>query len=144
MTRSAGSTGYGSVMPVPFDEPLIRLLDGKNFATVATVNADGSPHSSVVWLQRDGDAIRFSATSRRQKVINLLRDPRVSVSMFDLANPYSSVEIRGRAEILADPARTLSKELSHKYLGQDPPPEPPEVERVIVRIVPERIVRFSA
>jgi hypothetical protein len=67
--------------------------------------------------------VLFSSTDGRQKVRNLRRDPRVSLSVFDLANPYTWVEIRGTAEVLPDEAKRLTYELSHKYLGTDPPAE---------------------
>src|SRR5258706_14644904 len=107
-----------------------NVLDRKNFASVATLNPDGAPQASIVWVLRDGDAVLFSVTSKRQKARNLARDPRVSLTIFDLKNPYYSVEIRGTAEIAEDPERTLSQRRSHKYLGQDPPPEPDAVVRV--------------
>jgi hypothetical protein len=81
--------------------------------------------------------------SKRQKVRNLDRDPRTSLTIFDLANPYVSVEIRGRAELVPAPTKRLSQLLSHKYLGQDPPAEP-GVSRVVVRVVPDKIVHFAA
>jgi PPOX class probable F420-dependent enzyme len=89
------------------------------------------------------DTLMFSTTAGRQKAKNLAADPRVSVSVFDLANPYESVEIRGVAELVVDEDKRLPRELSHKYLGEDPPkPEPGEV-RLIVRVIPERVVRFA-
>lgn len=121
-----------------------RLLDGRNFATVATVNADGSPQTSVVWVKRDGDAIEFSAVSSRRKVRNVAADPRVSVCVFDLENPYHYVELRGSAELIDDPEKSLSRELSRKYLDEEPPPEPEAVKRVIVRVTPRKLVEFSA
>jgi PPOX class probable F420-dependent enzyme len=72
---------------VRFDEATRRLLDGRNFATVATLNPDGWPQSSVVWVLRSGDTVLFSTTKGRQKARNLARDPRVSVSIFDIENP---------------------------------------------------------
>jgi PPOX class probable F420-dependent enzyme len=86
----------------------------------------------------------FSTTSTRRKARNLARDPRVSLSIFDLENPYHSVEIRGTAELIADLDRTLPRELSRKYLGEDPPGEPPGVVRLIVRVTPQKVVEFSA
>lgn len=120
-----------------------RVLDGKNFATVATVNPDGAPQSSVVWVTREGDALLFSTRTERQKARNLARDPRISVSIFDLDNPYYSVEIRGRAELIEDPEGALRTQLSRKYFGQDPPLEP-DGARLIVRVVPEKITEYSA
>ncbi|MER8006424.1 MULTISPECIES: PPOX class F420-dependent oxidoreductase [unclassified Streptomyces] len=132
-----------SAGPVTFDDPVRALLDGKNFAGVATLGPDGAPHNSVVWIKREGDTVLFSSTDGRQKVRNLRRDPRVSLTVFDLADPYTSVEIRGTAEILPDEAKRLPYELSHKYLGIDPPAEKDDEVRVIIRVTPRRIVGFN-
>jgi len=75
------------VVAVTFNEATRRLLDGKNFATVATVNPDGGPHSAVVWFLRNGDTVLLSTTAGRQKAPNLARDPRVSLSVFELEKP---------------------------------------------------------
>jgi PPOX class probable F420-dependent enzyme len=128
---------------VTFNQATRRLLDGKNFATVATLNPDGGPHSAVVWVMRAGDTVLFSITAGRQKARNLARDPRISVAVFDMDNPYNSVEIRGTAELVEDTGKTLPKELSHKYLGVDPPGESDDELRLIVRVVPEKVTNFS-
>ncbi|MFC8429825.1 PPOX class F420-dependent oxidoreductase [Streptomyces griseorubiginosus] len=133
-----------STAPVTFGDSVRALLDGKNFASVATLGSDGAPQNSVVWIRREGDTVLFSSTDGRQKVRNLRRDPRISLSVFDLANPYTSVEIRGTAEILPDEEKRLPRELSHKYLGIDPPAEKDDEVRVIIRVVPRKIVSFSA
>ncbi|MGW3141939.1 PPOX class F420-dependent oxidoreductase [Streptomyces sp. NPDC001139] len=133
-----------STDPVSFDASVRALLDGKNFASVATLGPDGAPHNSVVWIKREGDTVLFSSTAGRQKVRNLRRDPRVSLTVFDLADPYTSVEIRGTAEILPDEGKRLPHDLSHKYLGIDPPAEKNDEVRVILRVTPRRIVGFSA
>jgi PPOX class probable F420-dependent enzyme len=130
-------------MAAAFDEATRDLLDGRNFATVATVNPDGGPQTSVVWILREGDTVAFSTTAGRRKARNLARDPRISVSVFDTANPYHSVEIRGTAELAEDTGRSLPKALSRKYLGEDPPPEPDEVVRLIVRVTPDKVNIFS-
>ncbi len=81
----------------------------------------------------------FSATEDRRKVRNLRRDPRLGVSITDAENPYRHTQLRGTAELTPDPGKALPKALSHKYLAQDPPPEGPEVERVVVRLKVDRI-----
>ena len=131
-------------MAITFDAATRRILDGKNFATVATVNPDGGPQASVVWFRRDGDSVLFSITSDKQKARNLARDPRVAVTIFDLENPYDSVEIRGHAELVEDAGKQLPKQLSHRYLDEDPPPEPDDVVRLVARVIPEKVHRFSA
>jgi PPOX class probable F420-dependent enzyme len=87
----------------------------------------------VVWILRDGDTVLFSAIATRRKVLNLARDPRISLAVFDVANPYQSVEIRGVAELAEDTGKRLPTALSRKYLGQDPQPEPDDVARAIGR-----------
>jgi PPOX class probable F420-dependent enzyme len=131
-------------MSVPLSDTARRILDGKNFAVVATVNEDGSPHTSVVWVdRRDDDTIVFSSTTIRRKVRNIAREPRVSLSIFDLSDPYTAVDIRGTAELIPDPDKQLPDELGHKYLGQDFRGEPEDVDRVVVRITPEKLTSFS-
>jgi len=130
-------------MAAAFDEATRDLLDGRNFATVATLNPDGGPQTSVVWILREGGTVAFSTTAGRRKARNLARDPRVSVSVFDTGNPYHSVEIRGTAELVEDTGKSLPKALSRKYLGEDPPPEPDEVVRLIVRVTPDKVNVFA-
>lgn len=126
------------------DDGTRQLIDGRNFATLATLNADGSPQTSVIWVGLDDDAVVFSSTTGRKKIRNITRDPRVSLTIFDLANPYRSVEIRGTVELVDDPEKELPRRLSHKYVGEDPPPESAEVRRVIARITPDKVIGFSA
>jgi PPOX class probable F420-dependent enzyme len=119
-----------------------QIVDGKNFATVATLSLDGAPQASVVWIDRDGDALVFSTTADRAKAKNLARDPRISISIFDREDLYRSVEIRGTAQLIDDPGKELPKRLSKKYLGEDPPPEP-DAGRLIIRVLPTKIIEFA-
>lgn len=127
-----------------FNEATKALLDGRNYPVVATTNADGSPQSSVVWAKRDGDTVVFVTVQGRRKERNIRRDPRVSLSVFDLADPEDYVEIRGRAEVTVEGGAELNDELARKYTGDVFPPEPPEVVRVLVRVFPEHITGHSA
>lgn len=130
-------------MTITFDDATRKLLDGRNFATVATLNPDGGPQTSVVWVLREGDTVTFSSTTDRRKVRNLLRDPRISVIVFDTDNPYHSVEIRGLAEIAEDRDRAVQLAVNQKYLGEDPPEDPPGTERVAVRVIPNKVHRIA-
>jgi PPOX class probable F420-dependent enzyme len=131
-------------MSVTFNEETRNLLDGRNFATVATLNEDGSPQTSVVWIARDGDTVLFSTTAGRRKGRNLARDPRVSLTVYDVQNPYRSVGISGTVELIEDPEKALPRTLSQKYLGEDPPAESADVLRLIVRVTPVKVTGFGA
>ncbi|WP_433565675.1 PPOX class F420-dependent oxidoreductase [Nocardia sp. CA-151230] len=131
-------------MVTELHEHMRNMLDGKNFAVVTTVDEDGSPHTSVVWVDRDDDALVLSTTAQRRKGRNLARDPRVSVTVLDSRDPYRTIDIAGTAELVADPDKQLPVRLSRKYAGELPPPEPAEVERWIVRVVPQRMTAFGA
>ncbi|MDT0265851.1 PPOX class F420-dependent oxidoreductase [Streptomyces sp. DSM 44915] len=129
--------------PVKLDATVRELVEGRNFAVVATLNPDGGPQTSVVWVGIERDAVVFSTTAGRRKARNLARDPRVSLTVYDRANPYRSVEIRGTAELLPDPDKALPRRLSQRYLGEDPPPEPADVVRLVVRVTARKVIAIS-
>jgi PPOX class probable F420-dependent enzyme len=131
-------------MAISFNAATLRLLDGPNYAVLATINPDGSPHTSAMWVGRDGDDLVFSTAEGRVKHRNMLRDPRVSVSVLDSADPENYVELRGRVTMTPDPDRLLDIELSHKYDGTDPGPDRPGAHRVIVRMMVEKTAGHAA
>jgi PPOX class probable F420-dependent enzyme len=118
------------------------LADGANFATVSTIEPDGGPQGSVVWVKRDGEDILFSTIKGRRKYANLIADGRVSVLIADADDPYRYAEIRGRATITDDPQAKLIEELAQKYTGQSFGTRPGE-ERVIVRVSPAHVVIYE-
>ncbi|MCX5415231.1 PPOX class F420-dependent oxidoreductase [Streptomyces sp. NBC_00059] len=128
-------------MPVTLDARTRALFDGRNFPVISTVNADGSPQSSVVWVKRDGDALLFVAPAAGLRARNLRRDPRISVSVFDASNPYESAEVRGVAHLLDDGVQELSDDLARAYLGETHAP-PDDKARLVVRVVPEKVIAF--
>jgi PPOX class probable F420-dependent enzyme len=130
-------------LTITLNDQTRALLDQPNFAVLSTLGPDGRPHSAVIWVDRDGDTVVFSTTAGRQKARNIAKDARVSVAIFDLKNPYNSAEIRGSAELVDDPGKTLPVALSHKYLGVDPPNESEAERRLIIRVSPEKVTNFS-
>jgi PPOX class probable F420-dependent enzyme len=117
-----------------------RLFDDKNFAVLSTVEPDGAPHATVVWVKREGDDLLFALPRSRRKTANLYRDPRVSVVIFDPAGPYESVQVQGIAALQDDPDGTLIDELSHKYTGGPYPGfAGPNPEWVIARVPVEKV-----
>ncbi|HEV2934749.1 MAG TPA: PPOX class F420-dependent oxidoreductase [Streptosporangiaceae bacterium] len=131
-------------MGIPLSEATLALIDGRNYAVLATVNPDGSPQTSVVWVGRDGADLLFSTVAGRVKHRNMQRDPRVSVSVIDSADPENYVELRGRASMTPDVGRRVDTELSWKYDGRDPSPDRPGAVRVVVRMVVEKVTGYAA
>jgi PPOX class probable F420-dependent enzyme len=119
-----------------------QYLDDKTFGHIATINKDGSPQVTPVWVERDGDTVIVNSEDTRLKVRNLRRDPRVSISIQNLANPYEYIEIRGKAiEITPKGGFEGIDRLAKKYMGQDKYPlnKPGDV-RVQIKIEPKRVV----
>ena len=131
-------------MAISFSAATLELLEGRNYAVLATINPDGSPQTSAMWVGRDGDDLLFSTVEGRQKHRNMLRDPRVSVSILDSADPENYVELRGRVTMTPDPDRLLHIQLSHKYDGADPGEDRPGAHRVIVRMVVDKAAGHAA
>jgi PPOX class probable F420-dependent enzyme len=125
-------------MGIALSDAAIRLLDGKNYAVLATVNRDGSPQTSVMWVGRDGGDVLFSTVEGRVKHRNMVRDPRVSVTVIDTADPENYVELRGRVSMTPDIGRRFDTQLSWKYDGKDPGEDRPGAVRVIGRITVEK------
>ncbi len=126
---------------VPLTEHAKTLIDGKNFACVATLMPDGSPQVATVWVERDGDVVVINATTTRQRYRNLKRDPRVALCVYELANPYSQVMIRGKAvHITKKGAEDHIDKLSMKYHGRKYNYHSTEHPRVIIRIEPDRVI----
>jgi PPOX class probable F420-dependent enzyme len=115
-----------------------KLLDAPNYATVTSLNPDGGPQSTVVWVRTDGDDVLFSTVTGRRKPRNFERDPRASLLVIDPDDPYRYVEVRGRVTMTPDPEGALIEELSQKYRGQSWE-DKPGTERLVVRIRPDRV-----
>ncbi len=117
------------------------ILEKKAFANLATVNADGSPQVTPVWIDYDGTHIRFNTAKGRLKDKNLRRNPTVALSVQDPDNPYRYLQVRGRiADVTESGADAHIDSLAKKYLGKDKYPfrQPGEV-RVIFKITPDRV-----
>ncbi|MEL5960540.1 PPOX class F420-dependent oxidoreductase [Streptomyces sp. NPDC047917] len=130
-------------MPAALPAELKALLDTPVFVTVATVQPDGSPQVSPVWVKRDGDDLLVSTSVGRRKEQNLRRDPRVSVVVQPFDAPYTYAEIRGTATLTTEGGDELMDELSVKYTGKkfaEFNPSVDDAERVVVRITPRKVV----
>src|SRR5260370_41607068 len=131
-------------MAYSFSEATLRLLDGRNYAVLATVSPDGSPQTSAMWVGRDGQDLLFSTVQGRIKHRNMRRDPRVSVTVLDASDPENYVELRGRVSMTPDVGRRVDTQLSWKYDGKDPGEDRPGAVRVVVRLVVEKATGYAA
>lgn len=123
------------------DSDLKALAQGKNFAALSTLLADGHPQTQVMWVHADDDHLLINTEVHRAKYENTARDPRVTVTVWDADNAYRYVEARGRVvdEVRGDVARANIDELSQKYGGQDYPAENIQSERVILKVAVDKV-----
>jgi PPOX class probable F420-dependent enzyme len=115
------------------------LFNKRAFAALTTLMPDGSPQTTPVWVDTDGEYVIFNSAKGRQKDRNVRRDPRVALAIVDPDNPYRYLEVRGRiAEITEQGADAHIDKMAKKYLGQDKYPYRQASEvRVIYKIRPE-------
>jgi PPOX class probable F420-dependent enzyme len=126
-------------------ESHLDILQSPALAYMATLGPKGEPQVSAVWLLWDGTHLLFAFNKKRQKYRNLLRDPRVSLAVTDLANPYRALEIRGTVVRMdEDPSFHFINAASQKYLNRDAAPEEKgeAQERVVIVVKPERVIAF--
>ncbi|MEV0092259.1 PPOX class F420-dependent oxidoreductase [Streptomyces sp. NPDC050738] len=131
-------------MSAALSDQIKQLLDSPVFVNIATIQPDGSPQVSPVWVKRDGDDVLISTTVGRRKEKNLRRDPRVTVLLQPFDAPYSYAEIRGTATLTTEGGQELIDELAVKYVGKKyaefNADSAKDAERVVVRITPRKVV----
>ncbi|MGW1374081.1 PPOX class F420-dependent oxidoreductase [Streptomyces sp. NPDC002446] len=131
-------------MTATLSDDLKQLLDAPVFVTLATIQPDGSPQVSPVWVKRDGDDLLVSTTAGRRKEANIRRDPRVTVVVQPFDAPYTYAEIRGTVTLTTEGGQELIDELSRKYTGKPyaefNPASADDDERVVIRITPRKVV----
>jgi PPOX class probable F420-dependent enzyme len=130
-------------MPIP--ESISALIATGPHAHLTTLNADGSPQVTLVWIGIEGDEIVIGHMNEWQKVKNVRRDPRVALSMLGKGKNAMGLQeyvvIRGKARITEGGAADLLQRLAHIYLGpavEFPPAELRTKPGYITRITPER------
>jgi PPOX class probable F420-dependent enzyme len=120
------------------------LLEKPNYATITTLNRDGSMHSTVIWISGEDDAVAVNSALGRLWPTNLQRDPHVTVIVQEQGNPYRFVEIRGTATGSTDDADDHINSLSKKYIGQDEYPyRQPGEQRIKFTITPQHVRYFT-
>jgi PPOX class probable F420-dependent enzyme len=117
------------------------LTNKQAFAHLATLNADGSPQVTPVWVDYDGTNVVVNTARGRVKTRNLEREPRVALSISDPENPYRYLGIQGRVVAMTENGGDAHiDKMAKKYLGKDSYPfRAPGERRVVVTIVPEKV-----
>ena len=124
----------------PIPDQYKDLFSKRAFASLGTINPDGSPQVTPVWCDYDGQHVIVNTAKGRLKDKNMRRNPRVSLAVIDPDNPYRYAEIRGKVvEVTETGAAAHIDKMAKKYLGADKYPyrQPGEV-RVMYKIQPER------
>ncbi len=129
-----------------FTDAARRIFDSRALAHVASLEPDGHPNVTPVWVELDGEEIVINTALGRAKARNLANDPRVAVSITDLDDPQANVAVRGTVVAFTTKgADEVIDRLAKKYLGVDHYPYRSEGEvRVTVRIRPDRIAHQPA
>jgi len=116
------------------------LAENPFVGTVTTLREDGSPHSTIVWVDVEDGKVSFNTARGRAKPRHLERDPRASLLMVDPNDPFKWVAVSGPAELTEEGADQQIDKLAKKYLGKDEYPwRKPEETRVKVLIEPEHV-----
>ena len=118
-----------------------RFLDENAFVgTVTTLREDGSPHSTIVWVDVEDGKISFNTATGRAKPKHLEHDPRASLLVVDPNDTHKWVAVSGRAEVTEEGADAQIDKLAKKYIGKDEYPwRTPTERRLKVLIEPEHV-----
>ena len=141
--RSGAVSTKGPTIPEPLPEDLKAAVDARTFAHLTTLDPDGSPQATAMWVTRDGDRIVFNTAEGRRKWRNMNNDPRVAISISSPEEPYQNWSIQGRVVEMrtADGVEGIDR-LAQKYLGE---PKYPwltaDMVRVTVIVEPTRIAK---
>ena len=122
------------------EKPRKFLEESPYVGVVTTLREDGSPHSTIVWVDVEGDKVSFNTALGRAKPKHLEHDPRASLVMVDPSDSFKWVAVSGPVEVTEEGADAQIDKLAKKYLGKDEYPwRNPEETRVKVLIKPEKV-----
>jgi PPOX class probable F420-dependent enzyme len=128
---------------VDLPEPARALVQSGRLAHVVTLNHDGSPHVTIVWVGLDGGDIVIGKLRVDQKIRNLRRDPRVSLSMEAEGQQHglqNYLVVEGTARVDEGGAPALLAALAKRYIGPEAAfPAPDAPEGYVIRITPTRL-----
>lgn len=118
-----------------------KLFEDKNLVTVASLGKDGTPRSTAIWVDLDGDDILLNGPMSRSWMQNLKRNPQVALSIYDNNQIYNQVRVIGEVvDITSEGGEAHIDKLSHKYNGRDYPDHQPNNPRYIARVKIKKVV----
>ena len=120
-----------------------KMLEGKNFVYIATVNPDGTPQVTPTWVDHDGNYVLINTAIGRVKHRNVKKNPHVALAITDQANPYNLILIRGKVvdQVTGPAAESHIDKMAKKYQGLDKyPHRAPGEKRVLIKIEPVRVI----
>ena len=120
-----------------------RILEGKNFVYIATVNPDGTPQVTPTWVDTDGNFVLINTAVGRVKHRNVKKNPYVALAITEQNNPYSLVIIRGKVveQVTGHVAEDHIDKMAKKYRGLDKyPNRSPNEHRVLLKIQPSHVI----
>lgn len=122
-------------------DDFLDLIKDENFGNLATINPDGTPQVTTIWVDYDGEGnILFNTARGRVKERNISNDPNVALSIFDMDNPYRSMTVQGKVvELTEDGAVDHIHSLAQKYMKKEKYPLQDGEVRVKVKIKPEKV-----
>jgi PPOX class probable F420-dependent enzyme len=122
-----------------------KFLDQNPYVgTVTTLRGDGSPHSTIVWVDVEDGKVSFNTATGRAKPRHLEHDPRASLLVVDPNDSYRWIAISGHAELTDEGADAQIDKLAKKYLGRDEYPwRKPTEQRLKVLIEPEKVDSYG-
>jgi PPOX class probable F420-dependent enzyme len=123
------------------DDKVVRLFSEKNLVYIATIMKDGSPQVSPVWANCEDEHILINTAEGRIKHKNVMRDPRVAVSVTSISNPLDMTTIRGTVvELIPDYEYKHADKLTQQYMGKEHYPFKRDGEkRVVLKIKPDKV-----
>ena len=132
-------------MPEKIEGRVAELLEAKNFAQVATVRQDGSPHVTPVWVDHDGEHIVLNTAEGRDWPANARRTGQIAINVTNQENPYEYVYVRGTvAEDTTEGADEHIDKMAQKYMGVDEYPFRQDGEqRLIIKVAPDKITHSN-
>ena len=127
------------------DDDARKILEGKNFIFLATVNSDGSPQVTPTWVDTDGHYVLINTAVGRVKHRNIKKNPQVALAITEQGNPYKLVMIKGRVieQVTGKVAEDHIDKMAKKYTGAEKyPNRKPGETRALLKIEPHHVSRM--